>query len=128
MNDRQQDADLRARFQAQREAEVKEAPSFADMMARARTQAAHAVITPFRAPRTTIFRRIAYAGGLAAAAVIGGLLMVNPRSNEDAFEQAVANYQSGAALGAWQSPTDGLLNVPGSQLITNVPSVGTGAQ
>jgi hypothetical protein len=128
MNDRQQDADLRARFQAQRERDREEAPSFAEMMARARTQAVHAVVTPVRAPGRTIFRRIAYAGGLVAAAAIGGLLMVNPRSNEDAFEQAVASYQSGPALGAWQSPTDGLLNIPGSQLISSVPSVGTGAQ
>jgi hypothetical protein len=128
MNDRQHETDLRARFDAQREADAKEAPSFAAMMARARAEATRIPSAPQRSPRALIFRRIAYVGGLAAAAAIGGLLMVNPRSNEDAFEQAVRAYNAGPALGAWQSPTDGLLNVPGSQLISSVPSVGTGAQ
>jgi hypothetical protein len=120
MNDRQQDADLRARFDAQREVDASETPAFAAMMARARHEAMDAA--PARVQPRLNLRRLAYAGGLAAAAAIGGLLMVNPRSNEDAFEQAVQAYQT---AGAWQSPTDGLLDVPGSQLISTVPSVGT---
>jgi hypothetical protein len=123
MNDRQQDTELRAHFDAQRRADASETPSFATMMARAR---ADAVRTPAVAPRTLNLRRIAYVGGLAAAAVIGALLMVpGSPSSEDAFEQTVRDFQSNPALGAWQSPTDGLLDVPGSQLISNVPSVGT---
>jgi hypothetical protein len=123
MNDRQQDTNLRARFDAQREADASEAPLFAAMLERSRTAAAHA--PPAITPRKTNLRRVLYWSSLGAAAMIGALLAI-PRatSDEDAFEQAVQAYQSGAALGAWQSPTDGLLNVPGSQLISTVPSVG----
>jgi hypothetical protein len=124
MSDRQQDTDLRARFDAQRRADANKAPSFAAMVARARaaaTDAAHAI-----APRRLKLRRLVYAGSLAAAAAIAALLVV-PRSpsSEDAFEQTVRAFQNDPALGAWRSPTDGLLNVPGSQLISTVPSVGT---
>jgi hypothetical protein len=123
MSDRQQDTDLRARFEVLRRADAKETPSFADMMARARAEAVDVV--PI-ATRRWKLRRIVYAGSLAAAAAIAALLVI-PRtpSNEDAFEDAVRAYQTGSASGAWQSPTDGLLNVPGSQLMSTVPSLGT---
>lgn len=123
MSDRQQDTDLRARFEAQRDADAKETPSFADMMARARAEAVDVV--PI-ATRRWKLRRLAYAGTLAAAAAIAALIVI-PRttSNEDEFEQAVRTYRSSAALGGWQSPTDGLLDLPGSQLMSTVPSVGT---
>lgn len=123
MNDRQQDTELRAHFHAQRRADANEAPSFANVMAGARAQAA----APARGipSRRPLWRRFAYAGGLAAAAAIGALLAIRPPSGQDAFEQAVRAFQSDPALGAWQSPTDGLLNVPGSQLISTMPSVGT---
>jgi hypothetical protein len=124
MNDRPQDAELRARFDAQRRAEANRAPSFAAMMARTRAGAADAA--PAMAAREHRLRRFLYASGLAAAAVIAALLVVpRPRSSEDAFEQAVRAFQTDPALGAWRSPTDGLLDVPGSQLISTVPSVGT---
>ncbi|HEX6066378.1 MAG TPA: hypothetical protein VFZ04_19230 [Longimicrobiales bacterium] len=125
MND-PQDNELRARFEAQRRAEANDAPPFASMMERARAtgDAAAAV-----APRRMNLRRLVYVGGLAAAATIAALLVI-PRgtSSEDAFEQAVRRFQNDPASGAWQSPTDGLLDVPGSQLISTVPSVGTGAR
>ena len=122
-----QDDELRARFQAQRRAESNNAPAFAPMLERAR-RIADGTAVPFR-PRQVSLRRLGYVGGLAAAAAIAALLVI-PRgpSSEDAFEQAVRRFQSDPALGAWQSPTDGLLDVPGSQLITTVPSVGTGAR
>ena len=127
MNDRQQDTDLRARFDAQRRADASDTPSFADMMARAR----ELEITRAREHESTSLtrrhnlRRLAYVGTLAAAAAIAALIVI-PRSssNEDEFEQAVRAYRSSPALGAWQSPTDGLLDVPGSQLISTVPRVG----
>ena len=122
MDDRQQDNELRARFEAQRRVDAREAPSFAAMMARARAEAANASIIAFR-PR---LRRVVYAGGLAAAAVIA-LLFVMPRESptEAAFEEAVRAFHSDPALGAWRSPTDGLLDVPGSRLISTVPRIGT---
>jgi hypothetical protein len=123
MSDRQQETELRARFDAQRHADAKETPSFADMMARARAKTVDVV--PI-ATRKWKLRRLAYAGTLAAAAAIAALIVI-PRtaSNEDEFEDAVRAYQRGPALGGWQSPTDGLLNLPGSQLMSTVPSVGT---
>ena len=122
MNDRDQDTELRARFDAQRRADASGSPSFDAMIKRARADAAN--VAPI-APHRITQRRLVVAGGLAAAAVLAFLLMV-PRatSNEDAFERAVRAYESGPASGAWQSPTDGLLDVPGNQLITTVPSVG----
>ena len=124
MTDRPQDAELRARFDAQRRAEASQAPAFASMMARARTADADA--GPVTAPKRFERRRFMYAGGLAAAAVIAALLVIpRPRSSEDTFEDAVRAFQRNPALGAWQSPTDGLLDVPGSQLISTVPGVGT---
>ena len=124
MTDRPQDAELRARFDAQRRADASHAPGFAAMVARARTDAAAA--GPAKAPRRIERRRVMYASGLAAAAVIAALLVIpRARSSEDTFEDAVRSFQNNPALGAWQSPTDGLLDVPGSQLITTVPGVGT---
>jgi hypothetical protein len=57
-------------------------------------------------------------------------LIVIPRmsSGDDAFEQAVRSFQSDPALGAWQSPTDGLLNLPGDRLLSTIPNVGTEPQ
>ena len=123
MTDRPQDTDLRARFDAQRQADRGKAPAFAEMMASARAAAAHAPAQ--RGPRTITLRRLVYGSSLAAAAVIATLLVVpRTRSNESEFERAVRAYESGPGLGAWQSPTDGLLNVPGNQLISTMPTVG----
>ena len=68
MNDRQQDTDLRARFEGQRQADASAAPPFADVMARARAEAD--VVPRATSPRNT-WRRIAYASGLAAALAPG---------------------------------------------------------
>jgi len=122
MDDRQQDNELRAWFAAQRRTEASQAPSFEAMMARARAEAANPRVIAFR-PR---LRRVLYAGGLAAAATIA-LIFVVPResSDEAAFEEAVRAFHSDPALGAWRSPTDGLLDLPGSRWISTVPRVGT---
>lgn len=124
MSDRPQDTELRARFEAQRRADAGEAPSFAEMMARVRAQPDDTSTVVATSSRK--LRRVVYWSGLAAAAVIGALLALpGSSSQEDAFEQAVRAYQNGPAMGAWRSPTDGLLDVPGSRLISTVPSVGT---
>lgn len=75
-------------------------------------------------------RRVVRIGGwvsLATAAVAAGLLLVqNPTRGLDAdaeFERLVAAYSADAAAGAWRSPTDGLLDMPGLDLGA-VPSVG----
>jgi hypothetical protein len=69
--------------------------------------------------------RLGWAGGLAAAAALV-LLLANPRgrASEAAFERAVRAFQTDPALGAWRSPTDVLLDVPGSGLISSLPAIG----
>jgi len=118
-----QDPELSARFAAQRRVDAGQAPSFADMMARAQESAESASPADRRGwPR----RRYAWTGAVAAAAAIVALIMVpRTRAGDDAFEQAVRDFQSDPALGAWQSPTDGLLDLPGDGLLTTIPSVGT---
>ena len=125
MSDRPQDPELRARFAAQRQLDARNAPPFAAMMARAQAEAAAgehpAVVRP-----ASIVRRYGWTAGLAAAAAIAALIVLpRTRSGADEFERAVRAFQTDPALGAWQSPTDGLLNLPGDRLLSTTPSVGT---
>jgi ferric-dicitrate binding protein FerR (iron transport regulator) len=126
MNDRQQDPELRALFEAQRHDDAKHAPSFAGMLARAQAEAA---IAPTLLPTRRTRGRREWAGGLAAAAAIAALIVIpRMRSGDDAFEQAVRSFQADPALGAWQSPTDGLLSLPGDRLLSTIPSLDTETQ
>jgi hypothetical protein len=118
-----QDPELSERFAAQRRVDAGQAPPFADMMARAHETAGSASWADRRGWGR---RRYAWTGAVAAAAAIVALVVVpRTRGGDDAFEQAVRDFQSDPALGAWQSPTDGLLNLPGDGLLTTIPSVGT---
>jgi hypothetical protein len=58
-----------------------------------------------------------------AAAVAGLMLVDRGPSPDEQFERLVATYSSEAGT-AWQSPTSGLLNVPGMELTRSVPSIG----
>ncbi len=73
-------------------------------------------------------RRIVRIGGWASAAVAAGiaavLLIGGPSDADREFERLVAAYSADASSGAWQSPTSGLLNVPGMNLTRSVPSLG----
>jgi len=126
MNDRQQDPELRSRFAELRRQDATQAPPFAELIARAHTEAAHnraGIRTERRTPR--LLWRLGWAGGLAAAAALV-LLLANPRgrASQAAFEKAVQAFQTDPALGAWRSPTDALLDVPGRRLISTIPSIG----
>ena len=124
MSGRQQDPELRAQFAELKRLDASGAPSFAAVMARANEEA---VSTPQTSVLT--FRRLRWASGLAAAAAIAALILIpRTRSNEAQFEQAVKAFANNPALGGWRSPTDGLLNVPGSQLMSTIPSLGTRPQ
>ena len=120
MSDLQRDPELRARFAELKRVDASKAPAFADVMAGVQEEAA----TISQKPKVLTIRRVRWASVLAAAAAIAALIVL-PRtnSNEAAFEQAVQAFSSNPALGAWRSPTDGLLNVPGSQLISTIPTV-----
>jgi len=128
MSDLPPDPELRALFEALRHDDASHAPSFAEMMARAQAEAATAALSTAAPTPRTRWRR-EWAGGLAAAAAIAALIVIpRVRSGDDAFEQAVRAFQSNPALGAWQSPTDGLLTLPGDRLLSTVPTMGTETQ
>ena len=129
MSDRHQDPELRARFDELKRSDASRAPSFTEVMKRAREEVAHDAGSWLSRVSGAKLRRFGWAGGLAAAATIAALIVI-PRghSQEDAFEQAVQAFHANPALAGWRSPTDGLLNVPGSQLMTRYPRVGTGQQ
>ena len=129
MIDRQQDPDLHAQFEQQKRVDAQHAPSFADVMARAQAEVADDAVTVVPIHSRVVLRRFGWATGLAAAAAIAALIVVpRVRSADSEFERAVEAFHADPALGAWRSPTDGLLNLPGSQLISAVPSVGTRQQ
>jgi ferric-dicitrate binding protein FerR (iron transport regulator) len=149
MTERREDPELRALFDAQRRDDAQHVPAFADIMARARADdmaRAHAEdaarattdaarVTTDAARATTdgattkqpirVGHRRGWIGALAAAAAIAAVIFI-PRVNDggDAFEQAVRAFGRDPALGAWQSPTDGLLNLPGGRLLTTIPAIG----
>ncbi len=66
-------------------------------------------------------------GSAALAATVASLLLVErgPSADEE-FERLVASYATDVAASAWRSPTSGLLDVPGMQLVRSVPTIGTG--
>jgi ferric-dicitrate binding protein FerR (iron transport regulator) len=143
MTERREDPGLRALFDAQRREDAQRAPAFADIMARARAESGARATTDAALPTTDaalpttdaalstakqpirVGHRREWIGALAAAAAIAAVILV-PRVNDggDAFEQAVRAFGSDPALGAWQSPTDGLLNLPGGRLLTTIPAIG----
>ena len=124
------DHDLRALFAAQREDDAGHAPAFADTMARAQEEVVRTRVGAGTGHAAHVRRmrrhRLEWLGGLAAAAAIAALIVVpRLRDGGDAFEQAVRTFQNDPALGAWQSPTDGLLKLPGDGLLTTIPAIGT---
>lgn len=64
--------------------------------------------------------------GVLAAAAIAALIVVQPQpTSETEFEELVRAFSSDPALGAWTSPTDRLLDLPGREIVTTIPAVGT---
>jgi hypothetical protein len=127
MSDELRDSELRARFDVLKRVDAGRAPAFTDMMARARSELAHTtLVTTARSDWSLLARRYGWLGGLAAAATIVALIALPRReSQEAAFERAVRAFHSDSALGAWRSPTDGLLDLPGGRLIATTPSIST---
>jgi hypothetical protein len=64
-------------------------------------------------------------GGVLAAAAVAAVFLAQPREATDAdFQRAVHSFASSPALGAWKSPTDELLNLPGTELLRSIPKIG----
>ncbi len=125
MRDRE-DQELRGLFRHLQEQDQKGVPDFGTLMARARKEASESGPGGYpvtRSPRR-LSRRLAWGGSLLAAAAAAALLLV-PRSgtSEAEFLQVVQSFSSNPATGAWKSPTDALLDLPGSELLSTVPSI-----
>jgi len=70
-------------------------------------------------------RRLAWGGSLLAAACAATLLFIQlPESPDAEFERVVQSFSSDPASGAWISPTDALLDLPGAEILSTVPSIG----
>jgi len=136
VTDLREDDRLRERFLRLR-AETEEpgrVPDFQAMLDRARKDAADRPALQVtdgnrrRDPRWSARRRLVRAGAWASAALaatIAGILLTRGRTGgEENFERLVAAYQSDAVSGAWKSPTSGLLDVPGIEVIRSLPSIG----
>jgi hypothetical protein len=125
------DPRLQGRFLELREGalEAGRVPDFDSMWARAKADAAAlpsvGVVEWGRPSDARVWpnRRVIRVGAWATAALaaaLTGLILLQRPSGEAEFEQLVAAYASDA----WQSPTSGLLEVPGIELTRSVPSIG----
>jgi hypothetical protein len=127
---------LRERFRELRaEVRAQGTPAFGPMLERARVEAAerpalglvHGDAPGGRPARPSrLIRRGAWTSALLAAGVAGLLLVARASSGDEdrEFERLVGAYASLAAGGAWRSPTSGLLEVPGAELLRSVPRLG----
>ncbi len=105
-------------------------PDFARMVASARGESSPTLrVVEGGASRRVAapWRRTGWWATLATAAAAAAILLVQlGRDSGDAdFERLVSAYAADTALGAWRSPTDGLLHTPGVALGA-VPRVGSG--
>ena len=141
MTERHDEERIRAEFARLRSATegADRVPDFTSMLARAKADApapplevlaggaGHLGAASERTLRAAGRRRAllpAAWASVAVAATFAGLLLVNGRGAEVDFERVVLEYARDGAGGAWRSPTSSLLEVPGSELIRTVPSVG----
>ena len=127
MRDQEKDQDLRGLFRHLQEDDRQEAPEFGTLMARARQEASRSGLElhpgngkPFRSTK-----RLAWGGSLLAAAAAAALLLVQiPGTSDSEFERVVRAFSADPATGAWTSPTDALLNLPGTEILSTVPTIG----
>lgn len=127
MRHRPPETELEALFRELREGDGKRAPGFQETMATVRGEMARKEgwSRGVRGHRPWLGRKLYWAGGLLAAAAAAALLLVPLRRASDAdFVLAVRSYSASPAGGAWRSPTDALLDLPGSDVLTTLPAIG----
>lgn len=116
--------DLKHRFEALREADARSAPPFGAMLDRARVAASAHPVAPEAPVRTTTRRMWLLAVGAPLAVAAGlGFLWLRPARADLEFEQTVQEWTRTTGS-AFASPTDGLLQVPGSEYLRGTPRVG----
>ena len=124
MSDSPDDRQLRDRFQQLKADDAKRAPDFATMYQRAyQASEANETIETRRVIPIAGRRRWVLAAGTAMAAAIAGLTLL-PTNDDHQFEELVTAFSSEMEVGLWKSPTDGLLEVPGIELVRSVPTIG----
>lgn len=128
MTNQPQDPELKALFQELREEDAERAPGFRDLWAGLQEQAVPAPPALEAGKRSVgrFPRRLAWGGSLLAAAAAGAaLFLLSHRGTSDAaFVMAVRAFSTNPAGGAWRSPTDGLLTLPGSEVLSTRPKLG----
>jgi hypothetical protein len=123
------DPDIRALFQALRRADEEHLPPFRRVMEAGTVVTEHPSSPGGRnwiARRP--LRRLLALGGTLLAAAAAAILLLLPRSgvSEAEFESVVRTYTASPAGGAWRSPTDALLRLPGNKVLNTLPSLGGG--
>ena len=127
MTNQPSDPELRELFQELRATDERRAPAFREMVAGGREESVQGEVggdMEWRRVRRAR-RRVAWGGSLLAAAAAAIVLLLPSRGTSEAeFERAVRSYSASSAGGAWRSPTDALLDLPGSEVLTTLPRVG----
>jgi hypothetical protein len=101
------DTEIRQRFARLREADQESAPSFAQTYGRARARRS------LRATRRVRPLVIATAAAVVIAAI--GL----------AYARSLSPSAATPEIATWRAPTDVLLRIPGSELLGEMPALGT---
>jgi hypothetical protein len=123
----QEDQDLRKLYQNLHEEDRQRVPDFQVMMARVREELSVSgqEVLKERKRLLRFPRKVAWGGILLAAAAAVFILLLDPGGTSDSeFVQVVQTFSADPAAGAWKSPTDGLLDLPGSEILSTVPSIG----
>ena len=124
----QEDSGLRGLFRDLQTEDRKQAPDFRPLMTRVREEASGSglEVHPEKSRVRRFPRRLAWGGSLLVAAAATVLMLVQTQDTSGSeFERVVSAFSSDPASGAWQSPTDGLLDVPGKEILSTLPSIGT---
>lgn len=127
MTNQPQDPDLRALFKVLREEDERWAPSFQRLFSEAqdRAEEPEAPQAHGEARRVHLRRRLAWGGSLLAAAAAAAIWILPGGGTSDAeFVMAVSTFSSNPAAGAWRSPTDALLELPGTKVLSTLPKLG----
>ncbi len=129
MRDQERDQDLLGLFHDLQGEDRQRAPDFRTLMARAQEEASRSgmEVHPVRKGLRRLPRRFTWGGSLLAAAAAAVLLLVQiPSTSDSDFERVVKAFSADPASGAWKSPTDALLDLPGTEILSTLPSIGSG--
>ena len=125
---KQEDHDLKVLFGDLQANEEKRAPDFQVLMDNVKAEAAESGLDLYQARKRPRFSssRVAWGGSMLAAAAAAVLIFVQTSGTSDSeFVRVVEAYSADPAAGAWTSPTEGLLALPGKDILSTVPSIGT---